>query len=403
MSKLAVNGGIALRTESFPVWPQYNEKELKALESVLKSGVWGTLGPEVKKLEERFSSYQQTIFGIAVTNGTVALEVVLRALGIGNGDEVILPPYTFNATASSIITVGATPIFVDIEEDTYNINPDKIEQAITPRTRTIIPVHIGGRACDMDRIMDLSRKHNLYVIEDCAHAHGSEWKGKRVGSLGHAGSFSFQASKNLNAGEGGFITTNDTAIYDQCWSIHHCGRKMTGKWYEHVNIGTNARMTEWQAAILDVQMDRIDEQLNRRMENATYLTSRLKEIACVETLRPDERITRNAYHLFIFKYKSNKCNNLPREAFIKAMNAEGIPCSPGYACLYKQALLQSSDMKRLTGSNIAYSEMYLENAEKACYSEGIWLTQNMLLGGKKEMDDVVDAIIKICENVDELL
>ncbi|NSW91439.1 MAG: DegT/DnrJ/EryC1/StrS family aminotransferase [Firmicutes bacterium] len=404
MPKLAINGGSPLRTEKFPKWPQYGEKEREALERVLKSGVWGTLGNEVKQFAQKFAKYQGANYGVAVTNGTVTLEIALRAMNIGYGDEVIIPPYTFNATASAVIIVGATPVFVDIEDDTHNIDPKKIEEAITPRTRAIIPVHIGGRACNMDEIMDIATRHNLYVIEDCAHAHGSEWKGKRVGSIGHAGSFSFQASKNLTAGEGGLITVNDVAIYERCWSIHNCGRDYHGTiWYEHVNIGTNARMTEWQAAILDAQMESLNEQIQRRMENAAYLTSRLKEIECIETFRDDPRITRNSYHSYIFKYKGEKCKDLPRDKFIKAMRAEGIYCSAGYVCLYKQILFHGEEFRRITGSKIDYKNMYLENAERAGEREGIWLPQNMLLGTKKDMDDIADAIIKIYENVDELL
>ncbi|HHV96618.1 MAG TPA: DegT/DnrJ/EryC1/StrS family aminotransferase [Clostridiaceae bacterium] len=404
MAKLALKGGNPLRTEKFPSWPQYGKKEREALDRVLESGVWGTLGSEVNKFAKRFAEYQQAKHGICVTNGTVTLEIILRGLGIGHGDEVIVPPYTFNATVSSVIFVGATPVFTDIEDGTYNIDPEKIEEAITPNTKAIIPVHIGGRACNMDRIMEIARKHNLFVIEDCAHAHGSEWKGRRVGSIGDAGSFSFQASKNLTAGEGGFITVNDTNLYEILWSIHHCGRDYHGKvWYDHVRIGTNARMTEWQAAILDAQMDRLDEQIEKRMANAQYLNSLLSQIPCVEPMVHDDRITRNSYHLFIFKYKSEACKDLPRETFLKALDAEGIPCSPGYISLYKQGMLQTEEMKRITGSKIEYSKLYLENTEKASTKEGVWLTQNLLLGEKKDIDDIANAIIKIYENVDELL
>jgi len=404
MAKLALKGGNALRTEKFPSWPQYGKKEQEALERVLKSGVWGTLGSEVNKFSKRFAEYQQAKHGICVTNGTVTLEIILRGLGIGYGDEVIVPPYTFNATVSSVVFVGATPVFVDIEDGTYNIDPEKIEEAITPNTKAIIPVHIGGRACNMDRIMEIAKKHNLYVIEDCAHAHGSEWKGRRVGSIGDAGSFSFQASKNLTAGEGGFITVNDTNLFEKLWSIHHCGRDYHGKvWYDHVNVGTNARMTEWQAAILDAQMDKLDEQIEKRMANAKYLNSLLSQIPCVEPMAHDERVTRNSYHLFVFKYKSEACKDLPRDIFLKALAAEGVPCSPGYISLYKQAMLQSDEMKRATGSKIEYAKLHLENTEKATAKEGVWFTQNLLLGEKEDIDDIANAIIKVYENVDELL
>jgi len=256
----------------------------------------------------------------------------------------------------------------------------------------------------MGKILEIAEKHNLFVIEDAAHANGSEWKGKRVGAIGNAGSFSFQASKNLTAGEGGFITTNEEWLYERCWSIHHCGRDIHGKiWYNHPYVGTNARMTEWQAAILNVQLKRLDAQIEKRMENAEYLNTRLKEIPCIEILKQDERITRNSYHLFLFKFKSEKCKNLKKEEFLKGLNAEGIPCSPGYICLYKQTLLNSQEFRRATGSNINYGELNLDISEKLCGNEGVWFTQNMLLGEKEDMDQIADAIIKIYDNADELL
>ena len=403
MSKLAINGGSPVKTSEFPKWPQYGEKEAEALNRVLNSGVWGTLGSEVLKFNEKFAEYQGAKYGIAVTNGTATLEIILRALEIGIGDEVIVPPYTFNATVSSVLIVGATPVFADIESDTYNIDPAMIEKVITKNTKAIIPVHIGGRACDMDAIMAIAKKHGLYVIEDSAHSVGSEWKGTRVGTIGNAGSFSFQASKNLTAGEGGIITTNDEDLYDKCFSIHHCGRDMkNGLWYEHPNMGTNARMTEWQAAILNVQMDRIDEQLETRMKNAAYLNARLKDIPCTGIMKPDERITRNAYHLFVFKYFKDNCKGLPREKFIEAMKAEGIPCASGYVCLYKQGMLNSPLAKRTLRADTSYKDIFLANAEKACYEEGMWLYQYMLLGTQKDMDDIIEAVNKVYENAEEL-
>lgn len=404
MSKLAIKGGVAVRSNAFASWPQYGEKELGALNRVLESGIWGIGGSEVRKFQKRFTEYQHAGYGICVTSGTTTLEIILRAMGIGSGDEVITTPYTFFATVSSILCLGAKPVFADIEKDTYNIDPDSIEKAITPATKAIIPVHIGGRACDMDRIMSIAEKHHLYVIEDCAHAHGSEWKGQRVGSIGDAGSFSFQSSKNLCSGEGGFITAKDVSIYEKCWSVHNCGRDLHDKtWYAHHNTGTNARMTEWQAAILDAQMDKLDEEIKRREENAAYLNSRLKEIACIEILKADSRVTRNSHHIFIFKFKSEKCKGLTREKFIEALSAEGIPCSPGYVCLYKQPALSKDYVKKIAGNDTPYGELYLENAEAACYKEGVWLMQNILLGDRRDMDEIADAIIKIQENVDELL
>lgn len=403
MSKLAINGGSKVKTNSFPRWPMFGEKEAEALNRVLNSGVWGTLGNEVAEFNEKFAVYQGAKYALGVTNGTHTLEILLRALDVGPGDEVIVPPYTFNATVSSVMMVGATPVFADIEEGSYNLDAVCAEKAVTPNTKAIIPVHIGGRSCDMDAFMALAKKYNLLIIEDAAQGVGGEWKGTKVGSIGNGGSFSFQASKNLTAGEGGAITTNDEELYDRCFSIHHCGRDMKkGIWYDHPILGTNARMTEWQAAILNAQMDKLDRQLELRMKNAAYLNNRLKEIPCTGIMTPDERVTKNAYHLFIFKYFADKCKGLPREKFIEALKAEGIPCAPGYVCLYRQGLLTSPQAKRYLRADANY-DIFLPNSEKACYEEGMWMYQYMLLGTQKDMDDVADAIIKIYENVDELL
>ncbi len=404
MSKLAINGGTTVKTSPFPKWPVYGEKESEALNKVLHSGVWGTLGSEVLAFNESFAKYQDAKYGLAVTNGTATLEIILRALEIGISDEVIVPPYTFNATVSAVLMAGATPVFADIESDTFNMDPAMAEKSVTKNTKAIIPVHIGGRPCDMDAITAIADKHGLYVIEDAAQAHGSEWKGRKVGSIGNAGSFSFQASKNLTAGEGGFITTNDEELYDKCFSIHHCGRDMkNGLWYDHPFMGTNARMTEWQAAILNVQMENLDSQLETRMKNAAYLNKRLQEIPCTGILKQDDRITKCSNHLFIFRYFADKCKDLPRDKFLAALKAEGIPCAPGYVCLYKQGMLSSPQAKRILRPDTAYETIFLENAERACYSEGVWLYQYMLLGTMDDMDDIVNAINKVYENADELL
>src|SRR5436190_2466974 len=191
MSQLALHGGTPIRTAPFPQWPVFDANEEQALLRALRSRKWGKLdGEEVQQFEKSFAAYCGCKHGIAVVNGTVSLRVALLASGINAGDEVIVPPYTFLATASAVIEANATPIFVDIDRETFNISPAAIEKAITPRTRAIIPVHLGGLVCDMDAIMAIAKKHNLVVIEDAAHAHGSEYKGRRAGSLGHMGSFS---------------------------------------------------------------------------------------------------------------------------------------------------------------------------------------------------------------------
>lgn len=406
MSKLAINGGNPIRQKPFDSWPKGNEEEISRLENVLKSGRWGTLGAEATKFAERYASYCGTKYAIATPNGTVSLELILRSLNIGRGDEVIVPAYTFVATVSAVTFVGATPIFADIDENTYNIDPASIEQHISPRTKAIIAVHLGGRSCDMDSILEIASRHNLYVIEDAAQAHGSEWEGQKVGSIGDAGSFSFQNSKNLTCGEGGMVTTNNEDLYKMIWSIHNCGRDYDDKvWYQHPNLGTNARMSEWQAVILDVQMNRLENDIDIRMSNAEYLTKRLKELDFIEVMSSDSRITRNTYHLYVFKYKKDKCYGIHRDLFVKALHAEGIGvCATGYFLpIYKMEFLNTAAFRKATGCAKSYNNVRLPVNDMAAYEEGAWIAHTGLLGEKQDIDDIVDAMIKIYENADELL
>jgi dTDP-4-amino-4,6-dideoxygalactose transaminase len=249
----------------------------------------------------------------------------------------------------------------------------------------------------MDEIVRIARKYNLLVIEDAAQAHGAEWRGKKVGSIGDMASFSFQASKNINAGEGGIVTTNNKKFADMAWSLMNVGRVKEGGWYDHPILGWNYRMTEFQAAILLVQMERIEEQMKKREENAMYLADGLKKIGGVEPLVPDAGVTRHAYHLFIFRYNRDEFKGVKRETFLKALNAEGIPASPGYVPLYKFPAILDWPYKQRD-----YRDVYLPVTEKACFEEGIWLSQNILLGPKEDMDDILTAISKIKENIDEL-
>jgi dTDP-4-amino-4,6-dideoxygalactose transaminase len=407
MGKLALKGGEPYRKKPFPSWPVYGEEELRALKEVLYSGFWGIGGKKVEEFERRFASFHDAQYGIAVTNGTAALEVALRAAGIQAGDEVIVPAYTFLATASSVLYVNACPVFVDIDPETYNIDPRKVEEAITDKTKAIIPVHIGGCPADMDAIMDVARKHGLKVIEDAAQAHAAEWKGRKVGAIGDLGTFSFQSSKNITSGEGGIILTNDRNLYELAWSYHNCGRRKEEAWYRHFILGGNYRMTEFQAAILLAQLGRVEEQTKRRNENALYLSKRLSEIPGIRPLKRDPRVTSHAYHLYIFRYDAREFEGLPRERFIQALNAEGIPCSPGYTPLYRMPFFESIGRCPLScpyhGRKIDYASLSLPVTERACNEEAVWLKQSIFLGTKEDMDDIVGAVWKIRENVEELM
>ncbi len=395
MAKLAIDGGEPIRKKPFPKWPVWDENEVNALKNVLESGVWGVGGSKVPEFEQKFASYVGVEYGICVTSGTTALEIALRAADVGPGDEVIVPPYTFMATASAVLQIKAIPIFADIDKNTYNLDPSAMESAITERTKAVIPVHIGGCPADMDKIMEIAKKHNLVVIEDCAQAHSAEWKGRKVGSIGDMG-------KNLCAGEGGIITTNNKEFGDKCWSFHNCGRIRQGAWYEHPLLGSNLRMTEWQAGILLAQMERLDEQTKIRNHNALYLSKKLGEIDGIKPLVRDERVTTHAYHLYIFRYDSSKFNNVPKYKFIEALNAEGVPCSSGYNPLYKDDLFKAPIQKCPIScgyykGEVDYSKVYCPVTEKACSEEAVWLFQSMFLGTESDMDDIVNAICKIKE------
>lgn len=392
MSKLAINGGPKVRNTQFPTWPIWDETDCKALVDVCNSGNWFSLsGTKVKEFAEAFAAYQGCKWGVCVPNGTIALVVALQAAGVKCGDEVIVTPYTFIASASSIRQIGAKPVFVDIDLDTYNIDVSRIEAAITDKTKAIMPVHIGGMPMNMDELMAIARKHNLRVIEDCAQAHAAEWNGQRVGSFGDAGTFSFQASKNLTAGEGGIIVSNNEQVAELSWSIHNVGRVRGGKWYEHPVMGCNYRMTEFQGAILLNQMKKLDAETARRSENGLYLADKLSKLDGVKPLARDKRVTNHAYHLFITRYMAGESNGVGKEKFIEALKAEGIPCLPGYLPLYQSGMLAEQ-----------YPGLHMPNTERASEHEAIWLTQNILLGERKDMDDIADAIEKVLENASEL-
>ncbi len=397
--RLAVDGGTPVRTAPWPAWPVFGPEDEEILLDVLRSGQWWAVGGKrVPEFESAFAAMQDAKHAVAVTNGTAAIEIALRALGIGCGDEVIVPPYTFIATASSVLAVGATPVFADIEPTSLNLDPVRAEEAVTERTKAIIPVHIAGCPANMDGILEVARRHNLAVIEDAAQAHAAEWRGRKVGALGDCGTFSFQASKNLNAGEGGCIVTNKDDVADKCWSVHNVGRTRAGKWYEHHVLGGNFRMTEWQAGILLAQMARVPQQTERRSENAKRLTASLDRIPGIVTLPPDERVTRHAYHLYVFRYDPTEFGGHSRGEFLSALGAEGVPAGAGYVPLYKEVVFQRKSAGLgswcKAGRHIEYSAVECPVCEQVC-EDAVWLFQTMLLGDPSDMDDIATAIEKI--------
>ena len=405
---LAVLGGQPVRTRPFPSWPIYGAEEEQALLDTLHSGQWGrTSGPRAAAFEARFAAYQHAKFGVVVASGTEALRIALLAAGIQAGDEVIVPGYTFIATANAPVAANAVPIFADIDPDTYNLDPAAVEAAITPRTRAIIPVHMAGHAADMDALLAIAARHNLVVIEDAAPAHGCEHRGRRVGALGQAGCFSFQSSKNLNCGEGGIVLTNDRPLADAARAIHNVGRVAGSAWYQHGLLGTNVRMTEFQAAILDCQMNRLDDQMARREANAEFLRAELAKIPGIRPLARRDYATRHAWHLFIARFDA-EVFGVPPPELLKAIAAEGIPFFAGYnAPLYRQPVYQEKRFGPFTGwresrPDLDYTRCRLPVTDRACAGEAGWLAHPVLLGTRADMDDIVRACRKVYEQRDAL-
>jgi len=394
-----------VREKAWPEWPRVNADDEQILMEVLQSRQWfrEVSGRYAKRFEEEYAKLTGARHCLATANGTSALWTSLNALGVGPGDEVIVPPYTFVATVNVVLLQQALPVFVDTDPETFQIDARKIEAAITERTRAIIPVHLGGSAADLDLIFAVSKKHKLPVIEDACQAHLAEWKGRKAGTLGDTGCFSFQVSKNLPSGEGGAILTNSDDVIERCFAFHNNGR---GRKTESYNFsysanGANLRMTQFQAALLVSQMERIEEQSKTREENAAHLTGMLREIPGIRPARMYEGCTRNAYHLYMFRYDREQFAGLARGVFLKALAAEGIPCSGGYSPLNKEPFLKNVLQSRGYQALFPKARLAEWEARNRCPAndrlceEAGWLTQNMLLSGKRDMEQIAEAIRKI--------
>ncbi|MEO8766056.1 MAG: DegT/DnrJ/EryC1/StrS family aminotransferase [Ginsengibacter sp.] len=411
----AILGGKPKIEGSWPKWPMWNPAtDEKLVLETLRSGVWSRR-KVVDEFEKKWAETVGTTRCLTVVNGTNSLIVSLIQLGIGAGDEVIIPPYTFIATAQAVLATGAIPIFVDTDPETFQIDATKIEAKITSQTRAIMPVHLAGAPSDMAHIMEIAKKHNLFVVEDACQAHLAEFNHQKVGTIGHAGGFSFQNSKNLPIGEGGAIVSNDEVFMDRCYSYHNLGTPF-GTLIGSVEVGsginaTKLRLTEYQAAIGLAQLVRLDGQTKTRTENAEYLASKLKQIPGILPMKMYPDATRVIYHLFPFRYKKEEFQGLTRNGFISALNAEGVPCYSGYNTLNTMPFLNDAfksknfvktySKKRLNYANYLAQNNCPEN-DILCNEEAVWFSQNLLLTGKSEMNEIFSAIEKIHTNADKI-
>lgn len=424
MNKLAINGGKPLRdakTNPWPKWPLWDKKEEKGLLEVLKSGVWSYNGPKESEFNKAFAKFIGTKYALSAANGTVSLQLALEACDIGWGDEVIVPGLTWQATAGAVLDVNAVPILVDVNEDNWCIDPTEVEKAIRPRTKAIIPVHLYGSFADMDAIMEIAGKHNLRVIEDCAHKHGGEWNGKKVGSIGDVGSFSFQLSKLMTAGEGGAITTSNSQLYEKLDALRNCGRrpvneqcanKGTGIYGDEGNLiqSGNYRITEFQAALLIESLKRLPEQNQIRDENAKYVNSLLSELPGILPMRSNEKETKGAYYNFSFRYHKDEFKDLDVAKFRKALSKElGCPVEPSYEPLNACALYTPHTkpwrykLSEMHWKEIDPARFNLPVCHRIYWEESVCFHHSILMGTKADMDLIVKAIEKISDNVEELL
>lgn len=395
MSRLAIHGGNPIRTKPFPGWPRPTSDLKDAIISTLENDGWGVGSAAISRFEEQFAGFQDAKHCISTSSGSTALWVMLKAAGVKAGDEVIIPPYTFIATASAVLMANAVPVFVDIDENTFNIDPNLIEDAITEKTKAIMPVHIAGNPADMDAILAIGQKHDISILEDAAQAHGSEWKGTKVGALGLGGIFSFQTSKNMSAGEGGAIVSNDEAFYEKCFSYHNCGRTKGGEFYDHSFLGGNFRLNAIATSMLMPQIDSIFHDMALRDANRQKLDDAIGQIDGITLNGTYEGTTRQANHIYLTRYNADAFHGIPREKFFKAMQAEGVYTYMGYTPLYREKLFVTDVDEYPWLKGYDYGTLSMPVTERIADEEAVWLKQNHLLGDAQDAQDIIDAFEKV--------
>ena len=412
MSELAILGGPKTRLESYPAWPIWDQRDIDAVTEVIRSGRWGGYpypGPKTAELAMKFAEMQGGGYAVPMANGTVTMEVALRAAGIGWGDEVIVPACTFQATAAAPMNAGAIPVIVDIDPDNYCMDPKAAARAITAKTRAIIPVHLASNMTDMDAIMALAEKHKLVVIEDCAHAHGAKWNGRGAGTIGDFGSFSLQSSKTLTSGEGGILLCRSEVMARMAMSIIDCGRGHAGEGGKEAGpspvMGGNFRLSELQAALALVGIQRFPAQAREREEMAAYMDEALSEVPGVRVLRRDPRHTTRSFYQYIFAVDPS-VYGVEHDVLCAALEAEGVIAEVGYQAMHHYPLFQPRNSKLAVPNafpeRFIFSKMSFPEAERACEREAVTLDEATFRAGREGVDDVVTALKKIQNNAREL-
>ena len=419
MSQLAIHGGTPVRGAEHPIaqaWPAYHPEDKARLEQVLESRLWGGYpepSPLAKRFAASFAAYHDAAHGIMCTNGSVTLEVALMALGIEAGDEVIVPAYTWVATGACAVHMNAVPVFVDVDPTTYCMDPAQVEAAITPRTRAIIPVHLGASAADLDRLTAICERHDLAMIEDCAHAHGGAWRGQHLGSWGAFGSFSFQVSKLMTSGEGGALITRDDELAARAHWVVNCGRKEPG--FDHFpgrRFGINARISEFQAAVLLGQLEMLAKATERRIAAMDYLRKGFEGIDGVEPLPVDPRLTTQHAYQWILRYDAEGFAGVHRDVILEALRAEGLSCDgPFYVPMHQHELFtaESRHWPMLGprygagfGETAPQHDLTFPVTERAAYHEAVWMHYPLLMGSRDDLDAIIEAFVKVQRYASEL-
>jgi len=410
-SKLAILGGEpARKNKPWPRWPYWDENIIDSVVKTTKSRIWCRIQSRsgtVPTFEKKFAQLMGTKFCVATGSGTQALHTCVEALGIGGGDEIITSPYTDPGTIASILSARALPVLADLDRRSYQLDPDDVERRITENTKAIMPVHMMGQPCHMERIMEIAKKHDLKVIEDAAQAHLAEYQGKKLGTIGDLGCFSFQSSKTIACGEGGGIIGNDEELMDKCYTVHNHGTSRRGRTEV---AGPKYRMNEFEAAVLLGQLPGVQERFTRRNENAAYLTSRLKDIPGIVPQKLYKGTTSGSFYLYATTYLKEYFNGADRSKFLKALSAEGVSLSP----YIRQGLHKEPWIEHILNSKV-YQKMFSKkrlqryrrenrcpNCDKVCREMAMIWASGPLLGTKEDMDDIANAILKVYENRDKL-
>ncbi len=397
---LAIRGGSRVRSRPFSPWPMADDADKERLLRVLASGTWGGEGPFGREFERKFAARHDARDAVAITNGTVTLLLCLRALGIKPGDEVIVPALTWIATATSVVEANAIPVMVDVDPRTYCIDPNAVRAAITHRTVAIIPVHLYSCMADMDALRSIAEVHKLAIIEDCAHAHGARFRGKGAGSFGTFGSFSFQSSKPMTAGEGGIVIGQDKALLDKIYSQRNCGRH--GLERGAPIFAGNHRMTEWQAAVLLGQLEQLDQRAEKREQGIRRLREKISSLSGISILADQPGVTSRPHYRLSFHYDERQ-TGLPLWQFIEAVRAEGVPIEPTYRPIYANPLWSEGVAAGVTWYGRKMPDYRCPTANRIAYESGFTLPHQVLLGADEDIDDVATAFHKVWSHPSEAI